>query len=154
MKTPHWAERPVRRSDIENGVETRVDILRPPLLQAPTPAHLLAENSDALADRQAKMSEDGHRVSTVLAPPLDLATPALGDASEADRFDEPPVDDRPLCTFCSGQLDDLAMIIIAGSRIAGLCDRCSRYYLETLNTLADIALRYGHWRDLHLPVWA
>jgi hypothetical protein len=152
VKTPHRAERPVRRSDIENGVETQVDILRPTQLQAPTARRSLAEYSDALAGPPAKVSERGE-TSTVLRPPLDHAMPALAGASEAGRVDELPVDDRRLCTFCSGQLDDIAMIIIADGRTAGLCDRCSRYDLETLNTLADIALRCGHWRDLSLRGW-
>jgi hypothetical protein len=139
--------------DIENGMETQVDILRSAQLQAPTATRSLAENSDAPAGQPAKMSERG-KTSIVLRPPLDHAMPALAGTSEADRVDELPVADGRLCTFCSGLLDDLAMIIIADGSIAGLCDRCSRYDPETLNTLADIALRYGHWRDLHLPVRA
>jgi hypothetical protein len=49
MKPPRRAgERPVRRCEIENGVESWLDIFRPPPLQGPTP-RLFSEIPDALA---------------------------------------------------------------------------------------------------------
>jgi hypothetical protein len=56
-----------------------------------------------------------------------------------------------VCTIC-GQLSRIEALIAISGRVAGLCAQCRQYDPEMLGILADLALRRGHWRDLHLPV--